>query len=288
MTSLHKKIDPGASLRMFPADHTAHAAELLAVPPGWLAGHRGQTLEERAFFSGAALCQLQLALTGEIVPQAVWRDRLALQAAEACMVLDGRAERVSDLRDTLHLCRAGDLPGPAGEVALAWQKATARPLSRKPLQAALAQIARPEIVDCLDAGRAGPPLTRAATVLEMALTADPRSPAAALILADAALARALGWRHLLPLLALGLGAGELHRDGEALRLACHRAVSTAALIALRLAADLTRRAGVLQAVAPKLRARGAAAAVEQFLRRDAVAPRGADQSAFGSGRATVL
>ena len=41
---------------------------------------------------------------------------------------------------------------------------------------------------------------------------------------------------------------------------------------MRLAAELARRAARLNAVAPKLRAKGAGAAVAMFLCRDAVAP----------------
>jgi hypothetical protein len=55
-------------------------------------------------------------------------------------------------------------------------------------------------------------------------------------------------------------------------LVCHRAVTASAIDAHRLAADLGRRAARLREVAPKLRAKGAAEAVEMFLTRDAVAP----------------
>ena len=44
------------------------------------------------------------------------------------------------------------------------------------------------------------------------------------------------------------------------------------LEAARFAADLTRRAAHLKAVAPKLRAKRAGDAIEMFLTRDAVAP----------------
>ena len=94
----------------------------------------------------------------------------------------------------------------------------------------------------------------------------------ALILADSALALALGWEHLSPLLAIGLKRADLRKRGEDLRLACHRAVTASVLEAVRLSSDLTRRTARLKAVAPKLRAKGAGAAVEMFLTRDAVAP----------------
>ena len=67
-------------------------------------------------------------------------------------------------------------------------------------------------------------------------------------------------------------ARDLRKRGDDLRLACHRAVTAAAGQALPLAADLARRAARLQAVAPKLRAKGDARAVEMFLTRDALAP----------------
>lgn len=92
-----------------------------------------------------------------------------------------------------------------------------------------------------------------------------------LILADAALAQAAGWDFLMPLLAIGLKCGDLRKRGGDLRLACYRAVTTAALETVRLAADLTRRAAHLNAVAPKLRAKGAGEAIQIFLTRDAVA-----------------
>ncbi len=100
----------------------------------------------------------------------------------------------------------------------------------------------------------------------------PRADVPGLILADAALAQALGWDHLVPLLASGLKRAELREPGEDLRLACHRALTSSAAEAVRLAADLARRAAYLKAVAPKLRAKRAGDAVEMFLTRDAVAP----------------
>ena len=55
-------------------------------------------------------------------------------------------------------------------------------------------------------------------------------------------------------------------------MACHRAVTAAGPEAVRLAVALGHRATHLKAVAPKLRAKGAALGVELFLTHDAVAP----------------
>ena len=96
--------------------------------------------------------------------------------------------------------------------------------------------------------------------------------AAALILSDAALAKALGATHVLPLLALTLKPRDIRLRGDDLRLACHRAVVSAARQALPLAGDLARAAARLRAVAPKLRAKAAGRAVDLFLSRDALVP----------------
>lgn len=239
--------------------------------PSWISSARAETLEDATFFSGAALSHLHLVLACEEAPHALLRDRLALRAAEACVAFSGRPERAAELRDAIHLLRPGDLPGPAGETCLEWRRAAERPLSVKALARTLPGAASGQIATWLDAGR-GPPVTRAAMVLEAVLSEAPRATTPALVLADAALAQALGWPHLVPLLAAGVTRADLRKQGDDLRLAGHRALLASAVEALRLSADLTRRAAHLTAVTPKLRAKGAGAAVEIFLTRDAVAP----------------
>jgi hypothetical protein len=239
--------------------------------PGWVTSGRAGTPEDVAFLSGAALAQLHIVLSRNDLPHALLRDRLALAAAEVCVTFSGRPERAGELRDALHLLRPGDLPGPAGEVYLCWRRAAERPVSVKALHRALPETAPEQIAMALDAGQ-GAPVARAAMALEAVLTQAPRADVPALILADAALAQALGWGHLLPVLAGGLKRADLRKRGDDLRLACHRAVTASALEATRLAADLARRAAHLKTVAPKLRAKGAAQAVAMFLTQDAVAP----------------
>ncbi len=251
----------------------AISKDLNALPqlPGWVTSGRAETLEDVAFLSGAALNHLHLVLGREDVPQALLRDRIALRAAEVCMVFSGRPERAGELRDAVHLLRPGDLPGPAGETYLAWRRAAERPLSVKVLGRALPTFEPGQIAAWLDAGQRMP-VVRAAMVLEAALAGALRSEAPALIVADAALAEALGWDHLVPLLAAGLKRADLRKQGDDLRLACHRALIASAVEAVRQAADLALRASRLKAVAPKLRAKGASDAVEMFLTRDAFAP----------------
>jgi hypothetical protein len=171
----------------------------------------------------------------------------------------------------VNLLRSGDLPGPAGETYLAWRRAVERAVSVKALGRALPAVDLGQIATWLDAGN-GAPLTRAAVVLDAVLTEAPRAEVPALILADATLAQALGWDHVVPLLAAGLKRTDLRKRGHDLCLACHRAVTASAVEATRLAVDLARRAALLKGVAPKLRAKGAGEAVEIFLTQDAVAP----------------
>lgn len=242
--------------------------------PPWVTSPRGQALEDVAFLSGAALAHLHLVLEHESAPKPLLRNRLALGAAEACVTFSGRPERAGDLRDEVVLLRAGDQAGPAGQIFQMWQRAVERKVSIKSLCRALPQFDPEQIavwLDTEDAGQGGP-VGRAAPVLEAVLKDTPRSEAATLIMADAALAQALGWDHLVPLLAKGLARRDLRKTEDDLRLACHRALVSSSIEAVRQADDLARRTARLRAVAPKLRAKGSDAAVEMFLTQDAVAP----------------
>ncbi|SER08970.1 DUF1403 family protein [Thalassovita taeanensis] len=255
----------------FARDIRTSDPETIPRMPAWVIATRVETLEDVAFLSGAALTHLYHVFARDDVPQALLRDRLALHAAEACAGFSGRPERAPELRDAIHLLRPGDLPGPAGETYLAWRRAVERSVSVKALSRALPTIESCQIATWLDAGN-GAPLTRTAVVLDAVLTEAPRAEVPALILADAALAQALGWDHVVPLLAAGLKRTDLRKRGDDLRLACHRAVTASAVEAARLAVDLARRASLLKGVAPKLRAKEAGAAVKIFLTQDAVAP----------------
>ena len=99
----------------------------------------------------------------------------------------------------------------------------------------------------------------------------------AIWVADAALARALSWPTPLPLLAgelfarRGVGEGRRPRPGEAgwMKLVA-LSYARAALAALDLAHDLSRRAARLADAVPKLRAKGKTGAIEALLADDAV------------------
>ena len=251
-------------------DHISDLDMILRMP-AWVTATHAETLEDVAFLSGAALDQLHLVLSRVDLPHALLRDRLALRAAEACVAFSGRPERAGELRDAVHLLRPGDLPGPAGETYLAWRRAAERPVSIKALGRVLPAFEPGQIAGWLDTAQ-GMPVARAAMVLEAVLTEAPRSDVPALILADVALAQALGWDHLMPLLATGLKRADLRKQGDDLRFACYRSLISSAVEVVRLSVDLARRAAHLKAVAPKLRAKGAGDAVKMFLTRDAMAP----------------
>lgn len=245
--------------------------ETLPRMPSWVTSARPETPEDVAFLSGAALAHLHLVLSRAGVPQTLLRERLALRAAEACVTHQGRPERAPDLRDAVAFLQSGDSPGPAGEVYLTWRRAIDRPISVRALRRALPEMEAEQIATWLDAGQ-GAPVPRAADVLQAVIKERPCAPAAALILADAALARAVGSTHALPLVALGLKRADLRKSGDELRLACHRMIFAAAVEVTREATDLARRAGRLREVAPMLRAKGAEEAVALFLSQEAVAP----------------
>ena len=249
--------------------------------PGWIKATSAETLADAAFRSGAVLALLHLIVEQAVVPQALWRDRLALAAAAQCAAMAGRRESEAALRDAVHLTRPGDHPGPAGVMFQHWSRAVARPISAAHLGKVLDCVSAERIALCLDAQGANP-VDRAAAALEAVLAVSPRAEMVALILADAVLAKALGRDHILPLLSLALKPRDLARSGDDLRLACHRAIVTAVAQALPFAADLARRAARLQVVVPKLRAKGAGRAVDLFLTRDALAPAALD---FMSDRA---
>lgn len=244
---------------------------MLTPLPGWITATPPESLEVAAFKSGAALSHLNLATAADPVPQALWRERLALAAAEVSAGIAGRREGAGAMRDALHLTKAGDDPGPAGNILRQWSRAVSRPISVSNLGRVLECVAPQRIALSLDA--TGPtPVDRAAQVMEAVLTDSPRGEIAALILADAVLSLALGRDHLLPLLGAVMTARDLRLRGDDLRLACHRSAVRGVGQALPLAGTLTRAAARLRATVPKLRAKGAARAVEMFLSQDALTP----------------
>ncbi|MEP5759974.1 MAG: DUF1403 family protein [Litoreibacter sp.] len=240
--------------------------------PDWVRAKHCDTVEEAAFLSGAALAQMHLVINTPHVPIELLRQRLALAASEVCVGIVGRNERAPDLRDEVHMLRPGDLAGPSGAIYLQWQRAVAQPVQISSLSTLVSGEMREHIPVWMRTAGVGSPVTQAAHVLKAVLADFPREEPTALILADAALAQAMGWRFIIPLLGTGLKRRHLRTEEEDLRRACHREVVTSAIEAARLAIDLTRRANKLRTVQSKLRAKGAEQSVKLFLSRDAIAP----------------
>jgi len=249
--------------------------------PRWITLPQDETPETVAFLSGAALATLDVVLRGPggTLSRALLRDRMALEAAVACLKLEGRIETASDIRDAVCFARAGDALGPAGDMFMAWRKLARVNLAaggwkdrvRKVLPAVVAE-AMPDF-DAL----AGTPVAQASQILSDMLQQFPREEAAALMLADVALARAIGWDRPVPLLATYMVRKDIRAiaDGASDPSLCvHRAMIGACDGAIRGAADLDRRVAKLRAVAPKLRAKGSDEALSLFLSHDAVSPSG--------------
>jgi len=165
-------------------------------------GHLGsrKTLEDVAFLSGAALATLYIVLSSAELPHSLQRDRLALQAAEACVQYSGRFEWAGDIRDAVHFLCLGDQLGPAGDIYLHWRRAVERPISIGALEKALPQITGDQMAIWLGVGQgvataaigAASAMARISALSETVLHEFPREEAAALFLEDAALAQALG------------------------------------------------------------------------------------------------
>ena len=258
--------------------------------PGWALARGRETGElEAAFAAGVALKALDDIVRAAPVWAGCWRGRQALACAAVAVRLMGRNEDEAALRDAVYLTTPGDDPGPAGKVFLAFTRlATRKPAFSSKAVAELADLlglafddrlaAAVEHADAaLQSGRPAP--FAAADLISAIHAARPDAEPLAFALADALVAEKLKWPFPLPLLMAERygaafktleGRGRV-RPGEA---AFPRAVSLAlvegANTALRSAADLSRRAETLLAVAPKVRTRGGAAVVRKLLDEDAV------------------
>ena len=260
--------------------------------PAWArpgGSFRENSEAEALYFAGAALAALDSVAKSGPPWAGVWRRRLALKSAAAvAQSLLNRREDEAALRDAIALGKPGQELGPAGRVYSAFRvlAGPGDPFRPKRLTAVAADLQAsldPEKAAELAAalGHAGgrdrpaPVVAAEAAAVVTALHAD--AEPLAIWVADAALASALGWPTPLPLLASELfarratGEGRRPRPGEAgwMKLVA-LAYARAALAALDLARDLSRRAARLADAAPKLRAKGKTGAIEALLADDAV------------------
>ncbi|MGX5844985.1 DUF1403 family protein [Mesorhizobium sp. ArgA1] len=260
--------------------------------PAWALGH-GSALSDvdAAFQAGAALGALDTLARAQASWAGAWRQRLALKCAAASMRLAGRAEDAAALRDAWHLRPAGADPGPAGAIFGAW-----RQLSLQPPVATPDRLAR--IADQLGLHWDGAGLAALCTEIEILAASQRPAPFAAAALAsqvvamgpdaelfawwlaDVLVAQSLRWPQPMPLLMAQVfgpafrsadARGKRIRPGEeGFERALCLALVAAAAEACRMAAELSRRAEKLLAVAPKLRAKGAGEVIFLLLNEDAV------------------
>ena len=244
---------------------------------------------EALFFAGAALAALDSAVRSEPPWAGAWRRRLALKsaAAAAANLLNRREGRGGAARrDRARETRAGARAGRMGLCRLPRARRPRRPVPLERLAAIAADLQAPldpqkaaELTAALRKvgapGRPAPIVAAAAAEAVIAMRAD--AEPLALLCADAALAKSLGWPTPLPLLAGELfarratGEGRRPRPGEAgwMKLVA-LAYARAALAALDLAQDLSRRTSRLMDAAPKLRAKGKERALQALLDDDAI------------------
>ncbi len=263
---------------------TPKPPQLVPSPPAlprWIRQAVGRDDIETALFSaGAALAALDPIARSEDRVGILWRKRLALAAAAAVSGLEGRREGEAQLRDAFALCKPGDDPGPAGRMLIGW-RALGEPRAlrsadwpaRLPGFFDLPPEPCAEILRDLGARFVGrtPPLRFAAEAAREVLALGPAWRGLALWLADAMLARALGWDRPVPLLAAHLPRAAVRLEGEAWLGACASAWGRAAVAAIDLHADLTRRADALRAAHLRRPGKDTAAILTALLTEDALA-----------------
>jgi hypothetical protein len=263
-------------------------ASLSPAPfPAWARSQNPpETEAEAAFLAGAALARLDAVVRQNPAWGGVWRQRLALGAAAVSVARSGRGEDATALRDAFHLTRDGADPGPAGRRLLAWRALTSASPGqwRSQIERAAEALDLPRddalqgaietAAACAEGNRLAP--FAAARCQQLALRVlTPAGGAGELLaagLADTVLALKLKWPFALPLLASSLSVD--HRgaargsagEGEAILFGYARAAAQAA----DLAAELSRRAQKLAEAAPKLRAKGAGAALQAILDEDSL------------------
>ncbi|WP_203427541.1 DUF1403 family protein [Sinorhizobium sp. BG8] len=270
--------------------------------PGWARSRVAlENPLEAAFAAGAALASIHpIAMQDEGIGL-LWRRRLALRNAAEMVRMQGRKESEADLRDAWVLRRPGDDPGPAGRVLEAWRRlATKASLDGESWQASVADSLAPgrgeRLPDLLMSvtevvGASQGPLAAAGQAAARVMQAMPEAEALAFWFADAALAIRMKWPAPVPLLVPYVKRSELRcaaaspEDGGSWMRVCSLAYARAAADAFDLHAEITRRADMLIAVAPKLRAKEASTLVAALLSEDAHAAGSAtDRTTDRSGR----
>lgn len=251
---------------------------------------------EAYFAAGAGLALIAPALREETPFAGALRQRLALRATSTSAKILRLREDEAALRDAEHFGPICVDPGRAGRLHRLW-RAFAAPLARRDADIFARILPLIDAPPTLDADRLGAaaqdavaharhPLAaaaRAAALIAEALPGEATAEAEMLAwwAADRALAQSLGWGRPAPLLPLRILDRSLRRGDNGRRPrpsdphwpeAIARAYALAASDVHALAADLGRRSEKLLAVAPKLRAKGAARVIALILSDDVVSP----------------
>ncbi|WP_108816658.1 DUF1403 family protein [Loktanella sp. Alg231-35] len=250
--------------------------------PGWVTSQRAETLETVAFRSGAALTVLDGLVSDPRygVPVKLLANRRALSAATATSKLEGRLTREADIRDAYHLTPPGEARGPDGDLLAFWREAVGlRTDGIGEIADLVGADFAGEVGVWLDAGmeraRTHGPLAGCVAVLRAVLETDDRAERVACLLSDFILARAMNWKQVLQVSAQRLtktALRDLTAEEQGGDLVVRVRILGSIEETLTLARDLARRAEALRTIAPKLRAKGSAAAVEMFLSEDVVGP----------------
>ncbi|MCX7560554.1 DUF1403 family protein [Sulfitobacter sp. F26204] len=253
--------------------------------PAWVTSGRAETLETVAFRSGSALTLLDALMTHPEhgVPVKLFANSLALKAATATSKLEGRLAREVDIRDAFHLTPPGDAQGPDGQLLAFWRDAARVPLKGLDRHAACSVLVgkamAADFANWLEIGQSHSlthgPLAACVAIMRAVLAVDERAERMACLASDMVLARYLNWPKILPVSARYLTKAmlrELGDDRQRGDLVAQQCILRSAEAGIQLARDLAERSWALRAIAPKLRAKGAAHAVCVFLSEDAVAP----------------
>jgi hypothetical protein len=276
-----------------------------AAVPAWARAHGRAGEANPLFFAAASLALLDACLRRDPPSANALRSRLALQSAAASAKILRLNADTSALRDLRFAVTAEPLP--AAKLLQLWRDLAGRPTSldarRLATAAGLLELPLPGasmLAKTLwETARVGDPISAAAKAAALTFAAFPDAPAAdadilALWVFDSVLALRLRWPRPLPLIAGKILDPSLRSDEGGRRARpgnpawaniAAGAIALAAASALDLAADLSRRADILIAVAPKLRAKPAQKIVELLLAQDCVSPAEAARQAPMTDRA---
>lgn len=270
-------------IRMIHANRHKDDKLLSPILPAWiLDGSVAETPENAGFASGSALALLHGVLHDHTlgVPSELLRNHLAVYAAVQSLKFHRSNNSKVDVLDAYHLTRPGDERGPGGDMLAFWKKACAIRIGSRDWQDSVMSLVpdemREDVYGWLDFSWDGPdiknPVAAATDLLRSVHDHYPRNEVIGFMLADLRLAHDLRWPNSFPVFAQHLKPMHLKSKPDELLIHAHRAVFTVAQYATRKSYDLSRRSASLRAVAPKLRAKGSDAAVELFLKEEAITP----------------